>query len=411
MNHSKKHRQIALLVVAASLFAGPMAWADVVTDWNVKAGEIVVEAKLGAPPANRVLAIVHTAVYEAANAVTKRYPASGLQLEAAPGASVDAAVATANHATLAKLLLSQQAAIDSTYHAALALIADGAAKTAGIAVGEKAAAAILALRADDGAATGETYRPHTTAGVYVPKVIPAVPQWPQRKPWLMTSPAQFRPGPPPTLTSALWARDYDEIKALGGKSSTRRTAEQTEIARFWEATLPPIYHGVVRSVAAVPGREVTQNARLFLAVTQATDDALIAVLDAKYHYNFWRPVTTIPNGDIDGNDATERDPSWTPFIDTPMHPEYPCAHCIVSGTVGTVLQAEIGASPMPTLTTTSSAAKGAARSWMKIDDFMQEVANARIYDGVHYRTSTEVGTAMGKQIGELAAAKYLRPLK
>ncbi|MGZ5430775.1 MAG: vanadium-dependent haloperoxidase, partial [Thermoanaerobaculia bacterium] len=277
--------------------------------------------------------------------------------------------------------------------------------------GEKAAAGILALRLDDLVATGETYRPHTTAGVYVPTVIPAVPQWPQRKPWLMTSPAQFRPGPPPTLTSALWARDYDEIKAFGGTSSKCRTAEQTEMARFWEATLPPIYHGVVRSVATVPEREVTQNARLFATVTQAMDDALIAIMDAKYRYNFWRPVTAIRNGDIDGNAATERDPSWTPFIDTPMHPEYPCAHCTLSGAVGTVLQAEIGGGALPTLTTTSVTAKGAARSWTKIDDFMQEVANARIYDGVHYRTSTEVGTAMGKQIGELAAMKYLRPLK
>jgi hypothetical protein len=358
-----------------------------------------------------VLAIVHTAVYEVANAITKRYPASGLTPEAAPGASVEAAIAAASHATLTKLVPSQQAAIDSAYHAALARIADGPAKTTGLAVGEQAAAAILAGCADDGAATGETYRPHTTAGVYVPTVIPVVPQWPQRRPWLMTSPAQFRPGPPPTLTSGIWARDYNETKTLGGKHSTHRTAEQTEIARFWEATLPPIYHGLVRSVATMPGREVTQNARLFMAVTQATDDAHIAILEAKYYYHFWRPLTAIRNGDIDGNDSTERDPSWMPFIDTPMHPEYPCAHCIVSGAVGTVLQAEIGSSPMPTLTTTSYTAKGAARHWTTIDAFMQEVANARIYDGVHYRTSTEVGTAMGKQIGALAVAKYLRPLK
>jgi PAP2 superfamily len=409
MNHTKKHPRLVLLVVAASLLVGPIGRADVVTDWNVKAGEIVVEARLGPPPAYRVLAIVQSAVYEAVNAITKRYPSDRVKLDAPPEASVDAAVAEANRATLSQLLPSQQAAIDSAYQAALSAIAAGQAKTAGLAVGEKAAAAVLAWCADDGAAAAETYRPHTTAGVYVPTVIPAVPQWPQRKPWLMTSPAQFRPGPPPPLASAVWARDYNEIKALGGKNSTQRTAEQTAIARFWEATLPPIYHGVVRSVATVPGREVTQNARLFAAVTQATDDALIAVMDAKYHYNFWRPVTAIRNGDIDGNDATERDPSWLPFIDTPMHPEYPCAHCIVSAAIGTVLQAEIGTGPMPTLTTTSVTAKGAARSWTTIDDFMQEVANARIYDGVHYRTSTEVGTAMGKQIGELAAAKYLRP--
>ena len=411
MNHTKKHQQMALLmVITASLLASSMARADVVTDWNIKASAIVVEAKLGPAPGWRVLAIVHTAVYEAANAITKRYPSSGLQLEAVPGASVEAAIAAANHATLGKLVPSQQAAIDTTYHTALEMITDGPAKTAGMAVGEKAAGVILAMRTEDGATTRETYRPHTTAGVYVPTVIPVISQWPQRKPWLMTSPSQFRPGPPPSLTSEMWARDYNEIKELGNKSSTRRTAEQTAIARFWEATLPPIYCGIVHSVTTLPGREVTQNARLFAAVAQAIDDALIAVFDAKYHYNFWRPVTAIRNGDIDGNDATEREPSWMPLINTPMHPEYPCAHCIVSSAVGTVLQAEIGTGPMPTLTTTSYTANGASRSWTTINDFIQEVAQARIYDGVHYRNSNEVGMAMGKQIGELAAAKYLQPL-
>lgn len=200
-------------------------------------------------------------------------------------------------------------------------------------------------------------------------------------------------------------------KAIGAKNSSRRTTEQTEIARLWETTLPSIYHGVVHSVADRPNREVTQNARLFAAVTQAVDDAMIAVFDAKYFYNFWRPVTAIRNGDIDGNDATERDPSWTPFIETPMHPEYPCAHCIVAAAVSVVLQAEIGADPMPTLTTTSVTANGAARSWISFDDLIQKVANARIYDGVHYRNSTEVGTAMGKQIGKLAASKFLAKSK
>ena len=411
MSRIKKHRWMTLLLVATSWLAGSLAEADVVTDWNITAGDIAVAARLPPPPTYRIMALVQSAVYEAVNAITKRYPPDRVKLDAAPGASIDAAVAEANRATLVQLVPSQQTAIDNAYQAALSAIPAGQAKTAGLAVGEKVAAAILAWGAEDGAATGETYRPYTTAGVYVPTVIPVVSQWPQRTPWLMTSPAQFRPGPPPALTSEVWARDYNEIKALGGKSSTRRTAEQTAIARFWEATMPPIYHGVMRSVATAPGREVTQNARLFMAVTQATDDALIAIMDAKYYYNFWRPITAIRNGDLDGNDATEREPSWLPFIDTPMHPEYPCAHCIVSATVGTVLRAEIGASPMPTLTTTSVTAQGVARSWTTIDDFMQEVAQARIYDGVHYRNSTEVGTAMGKQVGELAAAKYLQSSK
>jgi hypothetical protein len=407
MNNTRKRQRIALLFVFASFFAAPIARADVVTDWNVKAGEMVVAAGLGTPQANRVMAIVQTAVYEAVNAITRRYPEGGLKLKAAPGASVEAAVAAANYATLVKLLPSLQSAIDNEYRAALAMIAEGQAKADGIAVGEKAAAAILASRADDGAAAVETYRPHTAAGVYVPTVIPVVPQWPGRKPWLMTSPAQFRPGPPPMLTSGLWARDFNETKSFGGKNSARRTPEQTEIALFWVATLPPIYHGVARSVANIPGREVTRNARLFAALTQAMDDAVIAVLDAKYHYSFWRPITAIRNGDIDGNEATERDPSWAPLIETPMHPEYPCAHCVSSSVVGAVLKAELGAGPTPILTTTSYL-NGATRTWTKIEDFAQEVANARIYAGVHYRNSNEAGAALGKQIGDLAAEKFLR---
>ena len=385
------------ICIAASLLAGvvPNANADVITDWNIKAGEIVTESKLGTPPAIRAMAIVQTSVYEAVNAT-------------APGASVDAAVAAANRATLTKLMPSQQASIDAAYQAALAQVADGPAKAAGIAVGEQAAAAVLARRADDGALPAESHRPHTTAGTYVPTATPAVTQWSQRKPWLMASAAQFRPGPPPALTSDAWARDYNEVKSFGAKNSTRRSAEQTEIARFWEYSLPAIYHGVVRSVAQVPGRDMTQNARMFAAVAQAMDDAMISVFEAKYHYNFWRPATAIRNGDIDGNDATQREASWTSFIDAPMHPEYPSAHSILAAAVGTVLKAEIGKGPMPVLTTTSPTAKGASRRWTNLDDFTREVGDARIYEGIHYRTSTDVGIAMGKQIGALTVEKFLQ---
>jgi hypothetical protein len=405
---SHKPLQLAALALAAAALFNPPARADAVTDWNLKANDWLVQAKLPTPPALRVMAITQAAAFEAANAVTKRYPATASTLSAAPGASVEAAVAAANQATLAQLLPSQQAAINVAYQAALAGIPDGAAKAEGIAVGQKAAAAVLAQRSDDGAAAQESYRPVTAAGVYLPTVIPAIPQWPQRKPWLLASASQFRPGPPPALTSALWARDYNEIKALGAKNNSRRSAEQTEIAAFWDFSMPAVYHGVVRSVADAPGRDLTQNARLFAAVTQAQDDAVIAVFDAKYHYNFWRPMTAIRNGDIDGNDATEREASWLPFIDTPMHPEYPCAHCILAGSAGTVLLAEIGSGPTPKLTTASLTAKAGPRSWGSVADFMQEVALARIYDGVHYRNSTEVGLAMGKQVGALAVAKYLQ---
>jgi len=408
VNDTGKFRWMALPIALASLLGAQTAAADVVTDWNVIAADLTVAASLPPPPANRTLAMVQTAVYEAVNAITKRYRFDRVTANAASDASVAAAVAAANRALLSRLLPSQQAAIDRAYGGALAAVPDGPAKTAGIAVGEQAAAAVLAWRADDNAGAPERYRPATTAGVYVPTTIPAAPQWAQRKPWVMTSSDQFRPGPPPALGSELWARDYNEVKAVGAKNSTTRTPAQTEIARFWEATAPTIYFPVVRSVAHGPGREVTQNARLLAVTAQAIDDALIAVWDSKYFYNFWRPVTAIRNGDIDGNDATERDASWLPFIDTPMHPEYPCAHCIVSGAVGAVLAAEIGTGPTPTLSTTSPTS-GVVHSWASIDAFLIEVANARIYDGVHYRNSTEVGTAMGKKIGAWAAANALRP--
>jgi PAP2 superfamily len=402
---------LAAVPALFTLAAASSAHADAITDWNTRAGNLIIESRMGTPPANRVMALVQTAAYEAANAVTKRFPASALKLEAAPGASADAAVAAAHCATLAKLLPASHSgtALDAVCKPALAALPEGAAKVAGIAVGEKAAAAVLAARADDGASVAETYRPQTAPGAYVVTATPAVPQWPQRKPWLMASASQFRPGPPPALSSEAWARNYNEVKALGAKVSAQRTAEQTEIAHFWEFSLPSIYFGVVRSVAEAPGRELTQNARLYAAVAQAADDAMIAIFDAKYQYNFWRPSTAIRNGDQDGNDATQRDAGWTPFIETPAHPEYPSAHSILASAIGTVVQAEVGKGPMPVLSTSSPTAKNAVRRWTKVEDFIAEVAVARIYEGVHYRISTEVGTTMGRKIGELAAARYLAP--
>jgi len=388
------------LLAALLLAAAPDARADVVTDANARAAEIA-SRHPATPIAVRMMAIVQVSVFDAATAITGRYPAFRATVTAAPGASVDAAVAAATRTALLKLLPAQQAAIETDYQAALKAVPDGAAKSSGIAVGEQAANAVLASCADDGAVAPNTYRPHTTPGVYVPTVFPAVPHWGKRKPWVMTSGDQLRPAPPVSLTSDTWKRDLAEIKAVGGKTSTQRTAEQTAIAQFWEATLPNVYWPVARAVANAPGRDVTDNARLLATAAVAMDDALIAVFDAKYTYNFWRPVTAIRNveGDL-------RDPAWVPFIDTPMHPEYPCAHCIVSASMGTVLAAAIGSSPGPKLSSSSYTASGATRTWNTPQEFMQEVATARIYDGVHYRFSTEVGTAMGKKVGELAVSRF-----
>jgi hypothetical protein len=388
---------ISLLMILA---VAPAARADIVTDANAKAADVV--SRIPAPPITvRAMAIVQVSVFEAVNAITGRYPPQRAKLPPAPGASVEAAVASATRTALLKLMPAFQQIIEADYQTLLKAVPDGPAKTAGVALGEQAANSIVTMCADDGAMAPDVYRPHAAPGVYVPTVIPAASHWGKRRPWVMPRGDHFRPGPPPALTSATWARDYNEIKAVGGRNSTQRTPEQTAIAKFWEATAPAVYWPVARSVAAMPGRDVTDNARLFALAAMAMDDALIAVFEAKYAYNLWRPVTAIRNGDLDGNDATERDAGWTPFISTPMHPEYPCAHCIVSSSLGTVLAAEIGSGPTPRLSSASPTADGAVRAWTTVDDFVKEVAVARIYDGVHYRYSTEVGSAMGKKIGEL----------
>ncbi len=367
--------------------------ADVITQWNAKAIDIVLEAKLGNPATLRAMALTQTAVRDA--------------VENAHGASVEAAVAAANRAVLAKLLPAQQAPIEAAYKAALAAVEDGPAKAAGLSVGEQAAASVLAKRADDVVAGTESYRPSAIAGAYVPTATPLALLWSTRKPWLLASADQLRPGAPPALASENWARDLNEVKDLGAKNSARRTAEQSEIARFWDYSLPPIYYGVVRSVAEMPGRDVARNARLYAAVTQAMDDALVSVFDAKYHYNFWRPVTAIRNADLDGNDATHREASWASLIDAPMHPEYPSGHSILAGSVGAVLKADLGPAASPTLVTTSPTAKGGPRRWSNPDEFVREVSDARVYGGIHYRTATEVGADMGRRIGEMAAARNL----
>jgi PAP2 superfamily len=395
-----KHLIPTIAAAAAIATTALHASADVITDWSIKSGEIITEAKIGTPPAVRVMAIVQTAADSAVQAVGRR--------SATQAASVDAAVAAAHRITLGKLLPAQQASVDAAYQAALAPLPEGAPKAAGIAAGEAAAFAVLSARGDDGSAAPDAYRPHAAAGSYVPTALPAAPQWPQRLPWLMSGAAQFRPGPPPALGSDVWARDFNEVKALGGKVSAGRSAEQTDIARFWEYSLPAVYHGVLRSVALAPGRDVARNARLFAAAAQAMDDALISVFDAKYHYNFWRPLTAIRNADIDGNDATTRDAAWLPLIDTPMHPEYPSAHAAVASTLGTLIKAEIGAGAMPALATSSPTAKGAVRRWNTVEEFVQEVGLARIYDGVHYRTSCDVGAEIGRRVGELAVARMSR---
>jgi hypothetical protein len=240
----------------------------------------------------------------------------------------------------------------------------------------------------------------------VPTVVPAAATWPRRAPWILATPSQFRPGPPPELTSETWARDLQEVRQLGEKNSKLRSTQQTEIARFWEETRPLVYFPLLKPVAALPGRTVAQNARLYAAAALASDDALIAVFDAKYHYNFWRPIAAARIEHVAGRARVEADPGWTPFIATPLHPEYPCAHCVLAGAVGAVIEDELRGRPVPVLSTRSPTAPGVVRQWRSVDEFIDEVRAARVYDGVHYRTSTEVGATLGRAVGRLVQLRF-----
>ena len=377
------------------------ARADIVTDWADTTTQIADDG----PNTIRTMALAQNAVYEAVNAITARYPRDRVDLGPTQGASVEAAVAAASRAVLLQEAPGLKEKIEAAYARALARIGAGEARTNGIGVGERAAADVLTKHGHD-LDSIEPYRPAAAPGLYVPTTIPTGWSLGMHRPWFMKSAAQFRPGPPPTLKSVQWARDYNEIKALGSATSTVRTPEQTEIARFWATNLPDVHLGLARSVATAPGREVTRNARLYAAVAAAMNETETSVFEAKYHYLFWRPITAIRNGDRDGNSATERDPDWVPLIVTPMQPEYPCAHCMLAATIATVLRAEAGGKSALNLSTTSNTAPGVTRHWTSTDAVVQEVTMARIWAGVHYRTSTEAGNRMGEQVGELVATAY-----
>jgi len=403
-------------VVWLAVGAAP-AWANVITDWDAKAIDAV-EPLASAPSspytpyaAYRMVGIVHAAMFDAVNSIERRYRSYLTQQPVDSGTSKEAAAAAAAAAVLATIDTKTAAQMKLDLANYLASIPDGAAKSEGVKLGEAVATKILEARAKDGSDAPDDYRPRTAPGVYVPTAIMRAPMWPNLKPFAMTSPSQFRPGPPIPLDSAEWAKDFNEIKGYGAQKSAIRTPEQTETARFWLVTGPVAYFPFLRKLAIAKEMDVVDSARFMALGGIAINDAFIAVLDAKYHYNFWRPVTAIRNGDIDGNPATDREPSWQPIAETPLHPEYPCAHCIVSGSVAGVVKATLGTDDIPEIAMTSPTAPGVTHRWTNMTAFTDEVANARVWSGFHYRFSTRVGTDMGLQIGEYVVKNVMQPVE
>jgi hypothetical protein len=400
----------AWLLLAAFLTSPvSVASANVVADWDEKAVAFI-QPRMVPPVAYRAIAIVHIAMFDAVNSIEPVYRPYYAQLPATRETSKEAAAAAAAGTVLIKLLPEAASDIQVALKSYLAAIPEGDAKSGGIKLGEAVAAKTLEARANDGSSAADAYRPVTTAGVYIPTALTVAPQWPDLMPFAMTSPSQFRPKPPIALESEQWGKDYNEIKELGAKNSSKRTARQTEDARFWLLTGPLSTHPLHRQIALRKEMSVIDSARFMTVVTAAEADAMIAVLDAKYKYAFWRPITAIRNGDIDGNAATERDATWLPIDNTPMHPEYPCAHCIVSSAVASAVEAMLGTANIPEVTMTSPTAPGVTHRWTNVNAYADEVAVARIAAGFHYRFSTVVGQDMGRQIGLHAVKTIMQPL-
>jgi hypothetical protein len=386
------------------------ASANVVTDWDEMAVTFI-QPRMVPPVAYRAMAIMHIAMFDAVNTIEPVYRPYQAHLPAPPDTSKDAAAAAAAGAVLTKLLPDAAPDIQAALTSYLAAIPESDAKSNGIKLGDAVAAKILEARANDEASAPDAYRPVTTAGVYIPTPLTVASQWPTLKPFAMTSPSQFRPKPPIALESEQWAKDYNEIKELGEKNSSKRSARQTEDARFWLMTGPRSTHPLERQIIIQKKMSVIESARFMAVIAAAEADAMIAVMDAKYKYAFWRPITAIRNGDIDGNAATEREATWQPIDNTPMHPEYPCAHCIVSSALASAIEAMLDTADIPEVAMTSTTAPGVTHRWTNLRAYADEVAASRIVAGFHYRFSNVVGQDMGRQIGTYTVKTIMQPLE
>jgi len=358
------------------------------------------------------LAYVHLAIYDVVVALRGGYQPYAVRVDDAPtGASLDAAIAAAAHRVLLTMFPTDQAYLDGRYALALNVVPDGTAKTDGIAFGEQVAAGLLAARAGDGWNALVPYVPGSGPGAWQPTppaFAPAIAPWiAVMRPFTFDSASRFRVEPPPALTSAQWAEDYNEVRSLGSATSATRTAAQTEIGRFYGEHAGIQYARIFRDFAEGQGLSIEDDARLFAMLYVTSADAIIGCWDSKYHYSFWRPITAIRAGDSDGNALTPPDPSWTPLLGTPAHPEYPSAHGCYTASIAETLSTFFGTKKV-TITLTS-ALVATPRTFDSTDELIGEIIDARVYAGIHYRTSVVHGAVLGRQVAHWVAKHYFQP--
>jgi hypothetical protein len=388
-----------------------VAQADKVTDWNAVASQVLLNTGRGNANGVIDMAYVHIAIYDAVNAIDgEPYSVFAVRpTSVPPGASAEAATVEAAYRVLIDRFPTQSIYLTNQYTASLATIPDGQSKTDGIAVGYEVAALFLASRTGDGWNANVTIPLHSGPGWWVPTAItpPAVQWGAVMRPFAIESPDQFRADPPPALTSDEYAADYNETKRLGSATSTDRTPEQTLLARFFTEPAVPQFTAAVRQLSMDRGLTLSENARLFAMVHVSSADACIGGLESKYHYQFWRPITAIRNGDTDDNPNTEVDPNWSPLAATPNHPEYPSAHAFVTGSVTEALRQFFGTKKLAV--TLGSSVTGTTMSFASIDEWTKTVDDARIYAGFHYRTSCVRGGILGSKTAKYVTKNYFQP--
>lgn len=406
---------IALTLVAA-VFALPSVGATqaagdnstAVRDWNLTATKVIAAEKQNSVMATRSMAMVHVAIYDAIEAidtgsVPQGYRLNGSLLNGVPaGASRESATAAAARIVLLDLFPGRRSDIDAAYSASLSQLPDDAAQAEGVLVGQWVGLRILAWRSQDGSTLTGDYAQPLNAGIYQP-IAPATAaftRWNSEALFVLRSASQFRCPPPPALTSAQYAVDYNEVKSLGSVDSTARTPEQTQIALFWVDADWYMWNTVARTVAAQKQTTIEQDARLFAEMNVAIHDSLVANFDNKYTYNFWRPENAIHAGNTDGNPDTVGDPTWTPLQPTPAFPDYPSAHTSNGAAASSVLASFFGTDAIGFSFTTRTSPGGAVRSFTSFSQAAEEEGVSRIYVGYHFRSAVNAALTLGRQVGD-----------
>jgi membrane-associated phospholipid phosphatase len=379
----------------------------IVIAWNKELLHIVQTP--GAQPATvhptRSYALLHAAIYDAVVSITRDAPAYLFSVSAPNSARADAAAAQAGHDTLVALYPKWKAALDQQLAGELVAIPNGAGKQQGIQVGQAVAARLLAMRATDGSATTPLpFVPGNQPGNYrltPPKfAAPAFTNWGNVTPFVLNNAAQFRPAPPPALTSQAYAQALNEVKSLGQNTSTTRTAEQTVIGKFWAGPIWNTWNEIAENAALAHHTNLETTARLFAVLNLSFADSTIAFYDAKYFYQLWRPVTAIRLANTIGNPAIVGDPTWTPLSPTAPDPSYPSAHGVISGAGAAVLSAFFGNQDRIRLT--SDVVPGPVRTFASYTDVATEAGLSRIYAGQHTRIDIEVGSQLGQAVAQFA---------